>query len=472
MMSWTRRRLVAPTATILVLIGVLGFGQPPSFAVDGPSQDPAAAQDARTIRQEFGLDTSASRMEEAARAPQRSDAPLPIPLTEPERSELVRRDAVSVGLGSLMEDGSNGSFEELGTVDLDSKTGRATIGVTSDSPAVRERIRAALPAGTPYDLKSATTSWKRLDSLLQAITADMSKLKDSGISVQQVTHDWAAGTVVAYVYDEPANAARSSLASRYGDEGLVVRQASSEALAGATWSRHALNGPAIGGQNIATYNYGTGTGATCTLTGGARNPSTGALWLITAGHCNHPNSAWWMESVSGDYLGANPVSAPWDAWAVGGSTSCDCLAIDNSDPGRLNNYTLDAFNNLQGETSNATPSMYTPSQRICASSAGVTNGVRCGTMTGQTNYNLCLEPNTANPNLCNKSVPIYDGVFTTLAVCHGDSGSPVTKGATWVGIVSSGVSVPPVSGCGTQMIFTKTIYLQTQYGLQLLTWDI
>lgn len=140
----------------------------------------------------------------------------------------------------------------------------------------------------------------------------------------------------------------------------------------------------------------------------------------------------------------------------------------------LCNYVLDAYVNLQAETSVYTPPAYAPGVPVCYSSGGPTNGVRCGSMTGGTSVMVRMR----FPGYADQVVTLTDQVFSTnMLVCRGDSGSPVFTGNTWAGIVSGFIgTIPEAQACTTSsmtspMYFTKIVYLPAAYQLQMLTYD-
>lgn len=470
--SWGR-------ALVVCAVALVAFGPPLAIAAGEPQAsspapaDPTAESGAsyrveREIRSHFGFDTSDSAIQAAAADADGRSGVLPIPLRRDERDEMSRRTSISNGLVLLIEEAEAAQFPELGAMKFDDRTGQLAIGLTQDTPRARKRVADALPAGTTYAAYAVPYSWEELNGLAVHLGADMPALQAEGLVVVRASHDWAAGTMTVAVDSARSRAGYGAeLRRRYGSALTIT---ATDGATGGTpaWSRQATSGPVIGGQRIFINNGGTSAGVYCVATGGARRPSDGHLWLVTAGHCAPIGRHFYQGQLTGTYLGSNPVSAPW----AGPTTNCDCLVVDNNTPAQLNHYVLDAYVNLQAETSVYTAPAYAPGVPVCYSSGGPTNGVRCGSMTGGASVLITL----SFPGYANQSVTLTDQVFSTnMLVCKGDSGSPVFTGNTWAGIVSG--LIGSISGtCTTSsttnpVYFTKIVHLPEAYQLQMLTYD-
>jgi hypothetical protein len=435
----------------------------------------------RQARADFGLDTSDEIIAQAAREdPSPGMRPPGVPVTTNEQAEMDRREKIADSIHALTEAAETGQFPELGSVAVSQKTGAVTIGLVGEHSAAQARVRTSLPIGTAIRFTSVPVSWKRLHDLQAAIDGTLAKGPIDGLKIVSVDNKWGADEVEVTVDRQtPLSKAVAALTQRFGDEGLHVVSGPATPSVGPalTVDRYAFDGAAVGGQRISTYAVSGAFVGDCTLTGGARNPTNGQLWLITAGHCSPAGGLIfhgpWL--TSNGYLGQVVASATWDY----SSTMCDCAAIP-AGAGLVNNFILDAYNNLDGVVANVAPSYYGPGVGLCYSGAS-SGGVRCGTMIDGWSYTQTL----TFPGMAPHSVYIYDLVRNSMPVCLGDSGSPAVNGAgtTWLGLVSgyynggstfkSYADPYNTSGwtCYSNMLLSKSTRMVDYYGISMITYD-
>jgi hypothetical protein len=446
-------------ATILIS---LGLGDVSSFA-DSPAT-PARTPEQKNqaeIRQRFGFASSDAAVDAADSDPNAVTNWLQIPLTQSEDREMGRRMNVARAIKTMTSDAENGAFAELGSATIDhAGGGTAIFGVTRDTPLVRLHLASYLPPNTPFSVTTVPNSWASLVSLSKQVERDRAELISNDIGFVSVEHRWADDNVrLSYNRDISRPDVESFLRGKYGT-GISPRAVTGTELPSLAWSRVATTGPLLGGQRIKSI-QGSSI-SLCTATGAARRTTDNTYWLITAGHCGMDHTTWHQGLTTGNVVGTNDVSSFWD----NASTPCDCLAAHFLTAAVANNYVLDAFTQLQAETSNASTSFYGPGVPACFSGASPDirgYGVVCGKMVS----GLTIDA-TATIDGITHTTTLTDQVNTDMQVCEGDSGGSVTTGATWDGIVSGAVF--GANPCGTTMWFTKSFYI-AGYNMVMLTYD-
>lgn len=300
-----------------VLIGALAVllvaGASPVSAVSPSPEEVGTNDDAAQFRQTFGLNATPEVLRTAAAdTTTYSTWPYGVPLSKVEIAEMGRRAQVQAAVNKLLP--QTRSLPGWGGVYLDQQAGGQPVFLfTSGLPKdVRDQIASALPAGTAFRVEAATRTEAQLLAQKAKIEADLPSTWASGIDVVRVAVKTSENRLRIGVHDL-TDAERQMLLARYGAEIDVFEDgvAVSDACGGYNDCR-----PIKGGISI---NHDGGSAGECT-SGFVVRGDTGALYLLTAGHCIQVHGGYdTLWEHDNDSFGR----ARRETWTPGGTGAAD-----------------------------------------------------------------------------------------------------------------------------------------------------
>lgn len=305
----------------------------------------------------------------------------------------------------------------FGGVSLDRRAGDvAVVTVTQDASFYESEVRRRLPRGTQVKVVQADDTLSDLQRQYQDAGRALEELRAEGIPLHSVGIDVARNAVVVRLSATASNEERRRVTERLPHAALRSEDKSPEP---------ALQRTDSGGHPVYGGSYITGSAGQCTSNVSFTNSSR--RYVLTAGHCGSGMYYWGF--------GNRALSAGvGNRYVMDGRTiDCDCVGIPapNNEIGYTSTRVMvggagTAAQPLNALAQTGSGSAYSVGQRSCNS--GYTTGYTCGT--------ILESPTTwTYTNASGGSINIR-GYRASQLSQGGDSGGPVLRDSTWLGLIS------------------------------------
>lgn len=306
--------------------------------------------------------------------------------------------------------------------------GRPVFLFTVLEPGVSARLAGLLPEGSDVQVGQASKTEREIAQLQERVVAEHEALARAGIDVIRVAIREDSNTIRIGVHDLTATAEKE-LKSRYGADAVVFEAsvAQSDACAGGSNDCR----PMKGGLAI---NHDGGQVGECTSGFVIRRTDSGALGLLTAGHCIQVHGGfdetWRHNSIAFGH-------ALYETWVPGGSGNADVGLIDlfSGEEAQMTAKNRVRRTN-QGEASVTVVSAPVLHGQACR--IGVTSGQDCGMITDTDDANWSAVQGWQSMNVLHTAVFDKDSL-------GGDSGGPV------IFYPGGGSCCSPVTALGTHV---------------------
>ena len=334
--------------------------------------------------------------------------------------------------------------------------GVAVITGTADFKVSSALVAPWLPAGTEIRILRVEHSLAQLTSLMRQISDDADLLRRQGILVDSVRIKNDVGLVEVTLDSKSSADAEKLIKSRYDESAISVVSGGTGYSVGA--SRSATTGRLYGGQYLGHHDGDYINNCTAGIFGAGFG-----YYNITAGHCgNHLNTR------RGGY---NTPDTGWIGQAnsfyshLNGETTCDCQGVGPIPASIATNQVIVENGALFSYTSLPPSSGYTQGRNICASGFKYAlkkgnDRISCGPILNGSTYRQRVDgfdPGTY--------ILLTDGVTIAAASFEGDSGAPLGSGSQFMGVLSGGNYANQPEGQSTQIIFSKSLRVQSNVGV-------
>ncbi len=337
------------------------------------------------------------------------DESLDMLLTKDEKHEMDERADVSQQRPQVSEYFTGQPTDIYAGNYLDQAAGgRLIVLVTRDRDRVDSDLKAMGIAPGRLEVRSAGSSYQRLNEVFQGIGGRRGELADDGIDVSTVAIEEALNGISVGVSGDVSNA-KKQLSSDYPDVTLVVKKERGVSTDGVL----NVNPPFRGGTGIT--NNSEGLGCTNGFTG-YRNTVPATYYVLTAGHCGR------IVQPSNIFSQYTTRIGPMDVRSYGLNVPADAGRIRIEDATKRSNGLVLGPNNTIPITSRAAVGTGGTGDYVCISTTRYvdTDGdmLNCGTiLNGSFDYK--------SHDDWNVQFSSSYGRLTDLGCTSGDSGAPV-----------------------------------------------
>lgn len=418
---------------LLAFQGQIAVAADPTEPGSGVTVEVTSVDAEITLRQGFGLRATAEAVLAARGDPKVDTTTFGLPLTPAEVVKIQADDRAIERMGPLMDlVGANpDAFGGIWITRDPSPV--AHVVVTRDTARWTAKVLTSAPMSATPDLvvrgpaaSTAALEFKR-DRIVDAYGPELWRI--SGM----IGPDPRTGTVLIRVSDSTA-AVVDKIVAEYGDS-VTIEQVGGAEFRSCTSRRNCTN-PFMGGMSIRPSGYASDYDL-CTATMYGRY-QTGAIAMITAGHCLKPfslSTTW--------FNGANTIG-PGLGWSFGPDGDFAAIRVTASDTGPRNRVIRSSPTDWMTIAYEKLPSQQTIGTTVCRSSA-VVPVWNCNPINGVDMTKPVCDQNGQN---CVSVSHLWSASFTSAG---GSSGGPVFYGSTIFGVVSAGDA--------TSTYYTPTFYM-------------